>query len=116
MNRPTLIHNIGSLVTNGPLVEKNHWSNPSIEDLGIIQNAWLLVDQGKIIDFGPRDTQPLSLGTTLRIDAEQRCILPGLIDCHTHPLFAGSRSHEFAPEWMAKPTKKLSLPNRVNHK
>ena len=30
------------------------------------------------------------------IDATGRCVLPGLVECHSHPLFAGERHHEYA--------------------
>ena len=30
------------------------------------------------------------------IDASGRCVLPGLVECHSHPLFAGDRHHEYA--------------------
>ena len=30
------------------------------------------------------------------IDARGRCVLPGLVECHSHPLFAGERHHEYA--------------------
>ena len=30
------------------------------------------------------------------IDARGRCVLPGFVECHSHPLFAGDRQHEYA--------------------
>ena len=30
------------------------------------------------------------------IDATGQCVIPGLIDAHTHPVWAGDRVHEFA--------------------
>jgi imidazolonepropionase len=30
------------------------------------------------------------------IDAKRGCVIPGLIDGHTHPVWAGDRVHEFA--------------------
>ena len=30
------------------------------------------------------------------VDCSGKCIVPGLIDGHTHPVFAGDRVHEFA--------------------
>ncbi len=34
--------------------------------------------------------------TSPTIDATGRCVLPGLVECHSHPLFAGDRHHEYA--------------------
>ena len=33
---------------------------------------------------------------TQEIDASGMCVLPGLVDAHTHPVWAGDRVHEFA--------------------
>lgn len=30
------------------------------------------------------------------IEAEGKCIVPGLVDAHTHPVWVGDRVHEFA--------------------
>lgn len=30
------------------------------------------------------------------LDASGRCVLPGLVDAHTHPVWAGDRVHEFS--------------------
>lgn len=30
------------------------------------------------------------------IDASGQCVLPGLVDAHTHPVWAGDRVHEFS--------------------
>lgn len=30
------------------------------------------------------------------IDASGSCLLPGLVDAHTHPVWAGDRVHEFS--------------------
>ncbi len=59
-----------------------------------IASAAVVVDQGRIAWFGPESGLDVSIGGDV-LDAEGGCDLPGLIDCHTHTVFAGTREHEF---------------------
>jgi imidazolonepropionase len=66
--------------------------------LGIVQNGALAVKNGKIVWIGK--TNELSKSWVLRrngkeIDATGKVVMPGLIDSHTHLIFAGSREREF---------------------
>ncbi len=49
----------------------------------------------RIVYAGAAADAPLGLDAPERIDCAGRWITPGLIDCHTHVIFAGDRSHEF---------------------
>ena len=42
-----------------------------------------------------RDLEPLD-GDVVELDGRGLCAIPGLVDCHTHPCFAGDRVEEFA--------------------
>ena len=92
----TYIHNIGQLVTvntNG----KNIKVASDMNDLGIIENAALLVEDGIIKWFGVEREFNIELSTeSHRIDATKYIILPGFVDCHTHLLYLNSRENEFA--------------------
>jgi imidazolonepropionase len=94
----TVIRNIGQLVTvaQQPIAGT---SGP----LQVIQHAALAVHRGLIVWIGPDDdAEPMFQHTTAAskdgitiIDAQEAVITPGLIDSHTHLLFAGDRAEEF---------------------
>ncbi|WP_249729932.1 MULTISPECIES: imidazolonepropionase [unclassified Chelatococcus] len=67
---------------------------PSREGLGVIEGAAIAAEGGRIIYVGDAADLP-ALTDAERIDCEGRWITPGLIDCHTHLVFGGDRSHEF---------------------
>ncbi len=64
---------------------------------GVIEDAALAWKDGLITYAGPRSElpgEPAQLAA--RVDsANQRWITPGLVDCHTHLVFAGDRAQEF---------------------
>ncbi|MBK7443703.1 MAG: imidazolonepropionase [Bacteroidetes bacterium] len=59
-----------------------------------LNNAWLLIENGLIADFGTMDTIP-EMNCT-QIDASGKMVLPAWVDSHTHLVFAGNRAEEFA--------------------
>ncbi len=86
-----LIRDVASLavVPPGPLAGKK------MRDVNVIRDAAVLIDDGRIAWFGsakdapaPKDGQTLSAGGG--------CVVPGLIDPHTHIPFVGDRAAEFA--------------------
>ncbi|WP_127959567.1 imidazolonepropionase [Serratia microhaemolytica] len=60
----------------------------------IIHDGAIAVQQGKIIWLGPRNELP-SINAHQVTTFSAGIITPGLIDCHTHLVFGGDRSHEF---------------------
>ena len=62
--------------------------------LPTIKNAFLLVEGGKIKDFGKMDNCP-DLSDTEIVDASGRIIMPAWCDSHTHLVYAGNREGEF---------------------
>jgi len=89
-----LFTNISELVTCAPLVKRKTLSQVKKEDLGIVENAWLLVAGGKVQSFGSMTDFP-SDQNVMEYDVRGHLILPGLVDSHTHPLYAGRRDQEF---------------------
>lgn len=90
----TLIDNIGELVTLAPAVASGRLVGLAEADLGRCQGpAWLSVADGKVLASGqgPYAGPP----PDHKLDAAGGLVLPGLVDAHTHLLFAGSRAKEF---------------------
>ncbi|MDQ3072857.1 MAG: imidazolonepropionase, partial [Bacteroidota bacterium] len=59
----------------------------------LIENAWMLLKDDKIADYGPMANCPQADAEI--IDAGGRFVLPCYVDAHTHLVFAGSREKEF---------------------
>ena len=59
---------------------------------GLIEDAAILIDGGRIAWVGPKAESPQSDSV---IDCEGRLATPGLVDCHTHLVYGGSRAQEF---------------------
>jgi imidazolonepropionase len=62
--------------------------------LGIVENGALAARGGRIAWVGPSAEMP-AFEAAERIDLGGRWVTPGLIDCHTHLVYAGDRAHEF---------------------
>lgn len=83
-----VLQNIAQLATCPP-------GNPQ-SDAGLISNA-AVVWQGNTIRWtGHAHDLPSEFADEPVIDCEQRLVVPGLIDCHTHLCFGGWRGDEFA--------------------
>ena len=65
-----------------------------MKELPKLQNAWLLVEDDRIADFGTMDT-PFEGAVDSTIDCTGRLVLPSWCDSHTHLVFAGNREQEF---------------------
>lgn len=66
------------------------------DGLGVIDDGLIAAQAGRIVFAGPRSQAPDSLRNTGDwTDCGNRWITPGLIDCHTHLVYAGNRSGEF---------------------
>jgi imidazolonepropionase len=79
------------------------WTNANLAtcaaaaaDTARINDGAIAARDGKIIWCGPGRDLPPDLTASEIIDCGGRWITPGLIDCHTHLIFAGDRSDEFA--------------------
>lgn len=67
------------------------------DPLGRILNGALAAREGRVVWIGEdRDLESHVDLDGDELDAAGACVMPGLVDAHTHPVFAGSRADEFA--------------------
>src|SRR5438105_3715815 len=69
--------------------------DPSRDGLGIVEPGAVAAKDGRIAFAGATRELPTAWDARERIELDGRWITPGLIDCHTHLVYAGSRAHEF---------------------
>jgi imidazolonepropionase len=88
-----LITNIKQLV----LTEENPRTTPlrgkELASLPVVENAFLLLENQRIVDFGEMAQCPENAGKTM--DATGRFVLPAWCDSHTHLVFSHSREEEW---------------------
>lgn len=66
-----------------------------MSDLAIIREGGLLIRDGKIDIVGSSDEIERNAGGAEIVDADRRVVLPGFVDAHAHPVFAGNRLDDF---------------------
>jgi imidazolonepropionase len=65
-------------------------------DLGVIPDGAILIEDGRIVHVGERREVERRIGPADSVvDAARGTVLPGFVDAHTHPVFAGNRAAEF---------------------
>lgn len=70
---------------------------PDHPGIGIIEDGAVAVRAGRILYAGPAQALPAELRAAEQVyDCGGRWITPGLVDCHTHLVYAGNRTNEFA--------------------
>lgn len=90
--RPTmLIHSASQLLTlaGGPQ------RGEELGRLAIIPDGAVLIDDEQILAVGPTETLRSAYPNEPAVDATGRVVMPGLVDPHTHAIWAGDRSAEF---------------------
>jgi len=94
MAKAKAVVNIGQLITlAGP---RRPRVGDELRELGIVQNAALLIEDGRIAVAGAHSELRAQIADASGvIDAQGRCVTPGFVDAHTHLVFAGNRAAEF---------------------
>ncbi|MBN1425099.1 imidazolonepropionase [Candidatus Fermentibacteria bacterium] len=89
-----LVRNASMLITCAG--DSRPRAGASANDLAIIRQGSVVVRDGRIAWVGEDRHLPAGLAECREADAGGMVVTPGLVDCHTHALFAGSRAGEFA--------------------
>jgi imidazolonepropionase len=92
-----VLRGAGRLVTCSPGIGEG--------SLGVIENGALAASEGVVRWVGPERELPRVdfADAAVELDAGGNAVIPGLVDCHTHLVFAGDRSEEFAARLAGKP-------------
>ncbi len=70
--------------------------DPAHAGLGILDHGAVVIENGVIAWIGPDADLPGAPAGRDVLDARGLLVTPGLVDCHTHAIFAGDRANEFA--------------------
>lgn len=88
-----LIANSSQIVTvntNG----KNIKRGKKLNDIGVLSDHAIIIENERIKDVIPNSSLRNPSRYTI-IDAHDKIVLPGFVECHTHSVFAGNRANEF---------------------
>lgn len=89
-----LVYNIGQLCTI-PAHNGGPQRGGNLGDLGIIDNAAVAIHEGSVVAVGYDSELRDSYQAAALIDARGSLVTPGLVDPHTHLIWAGERADEF---------------------
>ncbi|WP_419705968.1 imidazolonepropionase [Promicromonospora sp. NFX87] len=105
-----LLTNIGELVTNDPEHGGSRQARPTgagapgsggAGGLGIVTGAAaVIMEAGRVAWTGPAASAPAA---DVAVDLGGRSVIPGFVDSHSHTVFAGDRSAEFAARMTGEP-------------
>ena len=73
-----------------------------MKNLNIIENAFVVVEDGKIESVGEMKNFSSHKKNFMELDCSNYVVLPGFVDSHTHSIFTGSRESEFSMRCIGK--------------
>ncbi|MCS7074887.1 MAG: imidazolonepropionase, partial [Bacteroidia bacterium] len=71
-----------------------------MQNIGLVESAWLLIENGFVSGYGSMNEVVPQADEVF--DCTNRIVLPGLIDSHTHLIFAQPREQEFVQKILGK--------------
>lgn len=89
----TLLYNPSQIITVNTK-SQNFKRGNELGEIGILKNNSIITSDGKIENITQND-KIKKYQIDQKIDLSGMIVLPGLVECHTHLVFAGSRSSEF---------------------
>ncbi len=86
-----LVHSASQLCTMSNDLQRGS----TLGTLGVIEDGAVAIHHGKIVEVGATLSLRMEYEGQQQIDASGRAIVPGLVDPHTHLVWAGDRAAEF---------------------
>lgn len=77
------------------VIPQSPQSNSPDDQLGLIPDAAMVINDGKIAWNGPESDLPGQWANLHKVDLKGRVVLPGFVDCHTHVVYGGDRLDDF---------------------
>ena len=90
--RMKLLTNIQQLLVTGDFTES--LAGKSMQEMPFIEDAYLLIQEGRIVDYGSMKECPYNKAAEIS-DISGQIVLPCWCDSHTHLVFAAGREDEF---------------------
>src|SRR5262249_35757939 len=75
---------------------------PAMHDIAVREHASVILEHDRISWVGPTAELPSLPVHAEMIDTAGKVVLPGLVDSHTHLIFAGARADEFEQRLQGK--------------
>ena len=92
MNSLAVLHASQLVTLAGP---KRPRVRSEMSELGIVHDGGILVRDRVIVAIGPSEEIEKRAGDSEIIDVGGQVVLPGFVDAHAHPVFAGNRLDDF---------------------
>ena len=80
-------------LTDGPPTGSRRGAD--LREVGVVEDGAVAVKDGRVLATGPTSDIRALYPDTPHIDLSGYVVVPGFVDCHTHPVFSQTRENEF---------------------